>query len=192
MSQCNCGALLAANAFWSLWIRASRKSRRELQSGSFQQRRKQSCRPWNRQQVITKAKIQEWASPSGGSAKSDTGSWQTKRASSDQSGQGGSAATNHHHETRQASGIEIKPSIVDRQTERHVGAHAQNVHQARPASSGDRSVRLVQSPEKLRSKCSALRFTRGARCIKPGTSFTRRSCTQERNCRTGLHPEDHK
>ena len=42
-------ALHAANAFWSLWIHTSKKSRGE------QQRRKQLWRPWNKQQIVPKA-----------------------------------------------------------------------------------------------------------------------------------------
>ena len=126
-------ALHAANAFWR--FRESGRSRGETRPGSSPQRRKHSWRPWSRQQVITKAKIQERASPH---LMGDISSWFTERAFSNQSGQGGSATTDHHREARQASCH--REQAIDHPTEKHVGVVVRNVHNPRPASSGDRSV----------------------------------------------------
>ena len=51
----------AANAFWSLWIRDSGRSRAETLPGWFRQRRRRSWRPWSRRQIITKVRTQEKA-----------------------------------------------------------------------------------------------------------------------------------
>ena len=83
--------------------------------------------------------------PKSGPRKSDSGSWFAKRAFSNQLGQGGPAATSHHREAGQASCH--REQTIDCRTEGHVGAAAQNVHYARPASSGDRSMRVVQNQE---------------------------------------------
>ena len=63
---------------------------------------------------------------SNGSAKSDISSWFAIRAFSNQSGQGGPAATSHHREAGQASCN--REQAIDCRTEGHVGAAAQNVH----------------------------------------------------------------
>ena len=145
-----------------------------MQPGSFQQRRKQSWRQNN-----TKAKIQEIASPSGGSAKSDTGSWQTKRASSDQFGQGGS---------RDKTSFGHRNQAVDRRSPNR-GTRWGTCSKCTPRQTSffRRSQRASGSkPRKLRSTCSALRFARGARCIKPGIglhshgAYVHRSATARR------------
>ena len=116
-----------------------------------------------------------------GSKKSDISSWFTKRAFSNQSGQGGPAATDHHHrETGQAP--HHCEQAIDHQTKGDVGANAQNVHEPGTSSHGDRSVRVVQDKENLRSICSVSPSKRGARSTRSGITFIRW---------TGRRPEDH-
>ena len=115
-----------------------------------------------------------------GSKKSDISSWFTKRAFSNQSGQGGPAATDHHRET----GPRHFEQAIDHQTKGDVGANAQNVHELGTSSHGDRSVRV-------RSICSVSPSKRGARSTRSGNTIKRRSCAQERRCWTGRRPEDH-
>ena len=90
---------------------------------------------------LPKPKSRKGQTPSNESAKSDISSWFVKRAFSNQSSQGGPATTCHHREAGQASCN--REQAIDCRTEGHVGTVAQNVHHARPASSGDRDVRLV-------------------------------------------------
>ena len=80
-----------------------------------------------------------------GSKKSDIGSWFTKRAFSNQSGQGGPAATDHHRETGQAP--RHCEQAIHHQTKGNVGANAQNAHEPGTSSHGDWSVRVVQDQE---------------------------------------------
>ena len=73
--------------------------------------------------------------PMGPRRVTDICSWFTERAFSDQSGQGGPAATDHHRETGQAP--RHCEQAIDHQTEGDVGANAQNVHEpARSTRSG--------------------------------------------------------
>ena len=102
--------------------------------------------------------------PSNGSAKSDISRWFAQRASSNQSGQGGPA---------------VQQAIIERQDKllairRTCWGSCSKCTPHRPASS--EIAACGSKPRKLKSICSALRFARGARCIKSGISFTQRSC----------------
>ena len=172
----------AANAFWSLWIRRSRRLRGETQPGSFLQGRKQS---WQ----LPKPKSGQGQTTSNGSAKSDISSWFAKRAFRNQSGQGGPAETSHHRKAGQASCP--REQAIDCQTQGHVGAATQNAHYTDQFFFFRKSQRACGSKSrKLKNTCSSLRFTRGNGCIRSGISFTLRSRAQERNCKTDLHPDD--
>ena len=113
---------------------------------------------------LPKPKSGKGQTPSNGSAKSDISSWFAKRAFSNQSGQGGPATTSHHREAGQAS--------CNREQASSIATPDQDFFRRSAA------CKMVHTtPRKLKSTCSALRFTRGARCTRSGISFTQLMCT---------------
>ena len=93
----------AANAFWSLWIRDSRRSREERSLAHSGRGTNSRGGRGAGSKSLPKSEPRKGQTPSNGPAKSDIGSWFAKRAFSNQPGQGGPAATSHHREAEQAS-----------------------------------------------------------------------------------------
>ena len=87
-----------------------------------------------------------------GSPKSDISSWCAKRAFSDQFGKGGFSSTRPSLPRKDKLLAIVNKTSISKQRDK-LGALAQNVHHAGPASSGDRGVRLVHGQEHCEATC---------------------------------------
>ena len=141
------------------------------------------------EQAVPKRNSSKGQAPSNGSTKSDISRWFVKRTFSEQSSQGGSAATSHRCETGQASGH--REQAVDHRTEGVVDAVGQmytTSDQLLPEIAA-----CVWFKAKKTEKC---RFSLTSRTWSPlhhPLDFVHTALmSQERSCTTGLHPEDHK